>query len=199
VNRLSWEDLSSEDSYDCVLAAHVVEHVIDPRAFVRKLISLLTPNGVLVLETPRTDDWDTDEHRYRDIYHTMFFDVFTLTLLVAMEGYRLVRLSNISFRNSLKSPNQINMQALFSRDDSLRFTTWNETSLNAMRAAYDSIDAEFMRLSRSHLSEKVKLSKLSNMLKLAEVGLDYLRKHGFDTYGEANAPRTERGVHKQVR
>lgn len=175
VNKMSWEDLSSEDSYDCILAAHVLEHVIDPRAFVRKLVSLLPPNGVLILETPRTDDWNMDGHRYRDIYHTLFFDAFTLTLLVAMEGYRLVRQTNISFRNSPIAPFQINMQALFSRDDSLRLATWHETSLNAMRAAYDSIDAEFMRLSRHNLSQQ---TKLSSILRLTPIGLEYLRKHG---------------------
>lgn len=38
--------------FDVIFAAHVVEHVSEPRAFVAKLASHLAPGGVLVLVTP---------------------------------------------------------------------------------------------------------------------------------------------------
>jgi SAM-dependent methyltransferase len=45
-------DLPPDASFDCVISAHVVEHVYDPPSFVSGLVELLRPGGVLVLATP---------------------------------------------------------------------------------------------------------------------------------------------------
>jgi SAM-dependent methyltransferase len=44
-----------EQRYDVVYAAHLIEHVADPIAFLRKIDSILKPGGVCVLETPNED------------------------------------------------------------------------------------------------------------------------------------------------
>jgi len=41
-------------SFDLVIAADVIEHLVDPDAFLREVVRLLRPGGVLVLESPNT-------------------------------------------------------------------------------------------------------------------------------------------------
>lgn len=56
VSATSLDDLAEpEASFDVITAAHVLEHVHDPRAFVRRCLQLLKPGGVLWLETPNVD------------------------------------------------------------------------------------------------------------------------------------------------
>jgi 2-polyprenyl-3-methyl-5-hydroxy-6-metoxy-1,4-benzoquinol methylase len=39
-------------SFDCVYSSHVIEHVADPKVFLRKVKSILKPGGLLFCETP---------------------------------------------------------------------------------------------------------------------------------------------------
>lgn len=48
---------SIEGTFDAVLAADVIEHARDPRAFLARAHSLLNPGGALLLITPSLDSW----------------------------------------------------------------------------------------------------------------------------------------------
>lgn len=39
-------------SFDCVIAAEIIEHVVDPRAFVESLMRVVKPGGELIVTTP---------------------------------------------------------------------------------------------------------------------------------------------------
>ncbi|MEP7235649.1 MAG: methyltransferase domain-containing protein [Ignavibacteriota bacterium] len=39
-------------TFDCVIASEIIEHVPDPKAFVRSLLKVLKPGGVLIISTP---------------------------------------------------------------------------------------------------------------------------------------------------
>jgi SAM-dependent methyltransferase len=45
-------------SFDLIRMGHVIEHVLDPVATLRRAYDLLRPGGVLFGETPNTDCWD---------------------------------------------------------------------------------------------------------------------------------------------
>ena len=49
------EDYDTEERYDTILFAHVLEHVVDPAAVLRKLGELLTPTGRLFLVVPNAE------------------------------------------------------------------------------------------------------------------------------------------------
>ncbi len=40
------------NSIDCIIAAEVIEHVIDPKLFIEKLYHVLKPSGTLIITTP---------------------------------------------------------------------------------------------------------------------------------------------------
>jgi ubiquinone/menaquinone biosynthesis C-methylase UbiE len=42
----------ADNSFDCVVAAEIIEHVVDPKKFVQELMRVLSPRGVLIVSTP---------------------------------------------------------------------------------------------------------------------------------------------------
>ena len=41
-----------DGSFDCVIAAEIIEHVVDPAEFIKELMRVLSPGGALILSTP---------------------------------------------------------------------------------------------------------------------------------------------------
>ncbi len=41
-----------DDSFDCVIAAEIIEHVVSPKDFVASLMRVVRPGGVLIVSTP---------------------------------------------------------------------------------------------------------------------------------------------------
>jgi SAM-dependent methyltransferase len=90
------EQLPPAARFDCVLSAHVVEHVYDPKTFVAGLRSLLRPGGTLILGTPDTGSvwrrsmgarWPS----FKIPEHVMYFDRRSLTRLLSDAGLEEVR------------------------------------------------------------------------------------------------------------
>lgn len=44
-----------EQSFDCIIASEVIEHVANPKAFIEALLPLLKPNGKLIVSTPHNE------------------------------------------------------------------------------------------------------------------------------------------------
>jgi 2-polyprenyl-3-methyl-5-hydroxy-6-metoxy-1,4-benzoquinol methylase len=62
--RISWVqgDLNlplsvQAESFDCILAMEIIEHLENPRAMVRELKRLLKKNGLLIISTPNNDSF----------------------------------------------------------------------------------------------------------------------------------------------
>ncbi|MBI4964482.1 MAG: class I SAM-dependent methyltransferase [Desulfomonile tiedjei] len=135
------DDLGLEERFDCILVGHVIEHVQSPTAFMRRLASLLESDGILIIETPVLWDWGVTEQRYRDIYHTQFFDHFTLVLLAARHGMRLQNSINITRRDDLRS--DVYLLASFIQDESLTSESLSRSHIANLRAAYDAMFKDF--------------------------------------------------------
>lgn len=77
--------------FDCIVSAHVVEHVYDPRAFVGTLRGRLHPGGALVLGTPDIGSgWRRTMHRrwpsFKIPEHVLYFDRRSLARLLRESG-----------------------------------------------------------------------------------------------------------------
>lgn len=125
------------EQFDCVLASHVVEHVTDPVVFIRALDRLVAGNGLLVLETPLAQDSGRFEGRFRDIYHTHFFDHFTLTLLAQRTGYAIRSWQSIVFDAGIGSSRNWLLQAVLTREPTP--DQWSTGAVVQMRSAYDAL------------------------------------------------------------
>lgn len=136
--------------FDCVTSSHVIEHVGDPHAFVETAASVLSPNGVLVLETPITIDFGDLTQRYTDVYHTLFFDHFTLGLLMQLHGFQAIGMHNLSFYLPTDWSENIFVQAAYVRDDAAR-PTLSAAQIRALRASYDGLAHDALRWARADL------------------------------------------------
>lgn len=90
-----------EESFDCALMHHVIEHTRRPRETLRKVASLLKRGGVFSVETPETRGWDFRLFRshywggYHIPRHFYLFDQQTLTRLLREEGFEIVSVRSI--------------------------------------------------------------------------------------------------------
>jgi 2-polyprenyl-3-methyl-5-hydroxy-6-metoxy-1,4-benzoquinol methylase len=94
-----YEDLAKRFGlFDAVVSLEVVEHLYDPRRFVKTAYDLLSPGGVVVISTPYhgylknlllalTGRWDAHFTALWDHGHIKFWSVRTLSALLAEVGF----------------------------------------------------------------------------------------------------------------
>lgn len=91
--------------YDAITMFHVIEHLDSPRAALERVRSLLRPGGVVLLETPSSDNlwFALAPARWRQLIpdHYFFFSPATLGALVADVGLRVREHRTVSRRVSL--------------------------------------------------------------------------------------------------
>jgi len=104
-----------DGGHEVIILRQLIEHLRDPRAALRLLLGKLSPNGVLVIDTPNRGGWDYRLFRSRfwGGYHVpRHFHLFTLESLARLlteSGYAIERQGCtpsiafwiISFRNAL--------------------------------------------------------------------------------------------------
>ena len=94
--------LASESSaYDVCVLCDVIEHVRDPAAFLRAIIRLLRPGGVLLVVTPSLDSWSARVLRSRwmeyKAEHLFYYAPRTLRRQLVAAGF-----GEITFKRGVK-------------------------------------------------------------------------------------------------
>lgn len=91
-----------DETFDLVTAFHVVEHLDDPRGFLRQLGRRLAPGGRLVVEVPSSDDALLTLYESSDFQrftywsqHLYLFNVQTFQLLAQQAGLRVVAVEQV--------------------------------------------------------------------------------------------------------
>jgi 2-polyprenyl-3-methyl-5-hydroxy-6-metoxy-1,4-benzoquinol methylase len=59
-------------SFDCIIAAEVIEHLENPRAMARELFRLLRPGATAILSTPNNESWRSLISLWRRGHHVAF-------------------------------------------------------------------------------------------------------------------------------
>src|SRR2546423_6286058 len=85
------EQLSSADSFDCVLAIQVIEHIYDPVGFMKQLVTHVKPGGYFVLATPDIGGalrWAMGRSwpSFKVPEHVVYFDYHSLRRLMSEAG-----------------------------------------------------------------------------------------------------------------
>jgi len=94
-------DLSELGKFEAVVALDVIEHVLDPGEFLRRLRDLLKPGGMLLLQTPNAQSLRSRVqglHWNMRIpeYHFHLFSPMGLRRLLEINGFTLTSLSTAS-------------------------------------------------------------------------------------------------------
>jgi 2-polyprenyl-3-methyl-5-hydroxy-6-metoxy-1,4-benzoquinol methylase len=84
-------------SFDVVHASHLIEHLNDPRSFVREAKRVLKENGVLLISTPNIDGFQAklfrDGWRSAIFDHLYLFSKRTLTDMLSREGFVVAKVA----------------------------------------------------------------------------------------------------------
>jgi SAM-dependent methyltransferase len=85
----------SDESFDLVLASHLIEHLNDPAAFVREVRRVLAPGGRFLVTTPNIAGFQARLFRGRwrsAIFdHLYLFSIKTLSALLRQSGFAVER------------------------------------------------------------------------------------------------------------
>jgi len=164
------------ETFDCVLASHFIEHVQDPHGFFDTVLPMVAGDGMLLVETPLVSDFSgSHAERYKDIYHTLFFDHFTLGLAGAMHGAEPRVIRNVVYFAGDGSFN-MNMQIRYQRggpewsglSDTLARNEY--TSIRLGRQSYDALLQDSLLWARSH-QNALRSARLAWMISVTERNL----------------------------
>ncbi len=82
-----------DKSFNSILAGEVLEHVENPRTFIRECWRVLDHNGVLALSTPNKKSWlNRITHSYEMPLHISLFDPESLRKLLDSEGFSIQKM-----------------------------------------------------------------------------------------------------------
>lgn len=82
-----------EESFDCVILSHVLEHIVDLKGAMENLLLNLKAGGVLYIEVPdasRYDEYYVVPYYYFDCEHINHFDEYSLKNLASRSGLSYV-------------------------------------------------------------------------------------------------------------
>lgn len=84
----------SPESFDCITMYDLVEHLINPRTYLREAFRLLRPRGLLVVETLNTDSLNSQEqgldwHYIMPVEHIHYFSELGLLKLLRDVGFSI--------------------------------------------------------------------------------------------------------------
>jgi len=187
-------DYKSETKYDLITLFHVIEHVRDPHLTFEKIESLLSEDGLVLLETPWADDVGLPEDRYCDIFHTLFFNHLSLFLLGAKHDFLVKATQNIAFTSDNLLSDKVRkplayhkfLQVLFER--SAVRNELDSASVRALGATFNQMESDCS----SSMSRTWDLERHNNVYKRLledpamrkKVFADILRKDFKCTTGE---------------
>ena len=100
-NKINWIDANVEEysdeigSYDAIICHHVIEHLEDPVAFIRRIYKTMKKNSILILGTPDFDCgvarlFDRNYRMLIDPTHTSLFSNDSLSRLLRDTGFQLI-------------------------------------------------------------------------------------------------------------
>ena len=104
-------EMNFEEGYNIITSFMVIEHVIDPHLFIKKMVESLTPDGVIVVNTINNGSvvyrvarflnklgFSSAHDRLYDHHHLQHYTNKSLTTLLELEGVDVVRINNHNYK-----------------------------------------------------------------------------------------------------
>lgn len=97
------EQFETEARYDLVMATEVIEHTLDPHAFVASISALMSPGGLLFLSTGNTSGLMARHQGAKWYYydppaHVSYFSNSNIRRLLASHGFTKVSILHVGFQ-----------------------------------------------------------------------------------------------------
>lgn len=92
VISVAFEEAPLPSGFDLLVASHVIEHLVDPVAFLSRLRGLAAPDGKLFLETPNILAPKVSPRRTFSLAHNYYFSPATLTACLTSCGWQVLSL-----------------------------------------------------------------------------------------------------------
>lgn len=90
VETLLFDNFNNAQSFDLICNFHVIEHVLDPRQFVKDIYKRLNSNGIIYIECPTIDNIYTgDLNTFFWDVHVNTFSNISLPWLLESEGFSI--------------------------------------------------------------------------------------------------------------
>ena len=99
------DKVASGETYDAVIFFHVLEHLVDPRAFMENLSSVIREGGSLILQVPNINSWQARlfGKRWYGLdcpRHVCNYSAGALEYLVTSSGFRISKIETFSLRDN---------------------------------------------------------------------------------------------------
>lgn len=83
-----------DHAYDVVTLRHVLEHILDPKAALQKIHTLLKPDGFVHVELPDMTDWPPSVSPFLHHEHINYFSPANLRYLFESTGFDVVEMES---------------------------------------------------------------------------------------------------------
>jgi 2-polyprenyl-3-methyl-5-hydroxy-6-metoxy-1,4-benzoquinol methylase len=96
VRKGSIEQIKSNEKFDLIILSHVLEHLLNPSVFLKKIKNILSDNGILYIEVPSLEAilkgaYDYDLKKYLHNTHVCHYSLGSLELLCKKSGLKLIK------------------------------------------------------------------------------------------------------------
>jgi 2-polyprenyl-3-methyl-5-hydroxy-6-metoxy-1,4-benzoquinol methylase len=89
------------ESFDVIAMYSVIEHTLDPTAYLKKAFSLLTTGGILVLRLPDTEADGPPASLIAHVYH---FNAHTIMVLLRRCGFEVLQIDSFGLWKPQRYP-----------------------------------------------------------------------------------------------
>ncbi|MDG6218105.1 MAG: class I SAM-dependent methyltransferase [Candidatus Thermoplasmatota archaeon] len=76
-----------EAPFDCITMVHVLEHILNPRSYLKKVHNILSPEGILIIEVP---NFIKNPYDLIIVDHCTHFDINSLESLLKVTGFEVI-------------------------------------------------------------------------------------------------------------
>ena len=96
VTESTIEDFNTKKTYDVIWMSHVLEHIINPINFLKKIQENLKTNGIFFIEVPNCENSKMRNVSIQKTPHVLHFTVKSLSKMVRLADYEIIKCDTFS-------------------------------------------------------------------------------------------------------
>jgi len=97
------------ESFDCILASELIEHLIEPERFLLSSYSVLKKGGILIISTPSALFYENNLTEIFKDQHLHTFSPWRLKRLLKSSGFKPLQTIGLGFKLRLKIPEPLSL------------------------------------------------------------------------------------------